>query len=251
MAQITLLDIVQDILSDADGDEVNSISATVESIQCANVVRDSFRAIIDIHDIKHHDKTIQLDATGTASPTTMTRPESLSAIQWIKYDKRATAGGAASYSDITWLSPKDFLDLTEGRSTGNSDVEQVTLSSNHIIKIKNDTDPTYWTQLEGFDDIVFDAYNKVIESNLQASKSLAYGTVEPTLALTDTAVIDLPSNLVNLIRTDAKAYFFDLFKGGATREIDRRRRNSEVRANRKRWLNKNEGRNTGPDYGRK
>ena len=54
MAKETLIDIVQDILSDADSDDVSSISDTVEADQCARVVRDVFNQIVADHDFNIH-----------------------------------------------------------------------------------------------------------------------------------------------------------------------------------------------------
>ena len=42
----TLLEIVQEILSDMDSDEVNSIDDTVESQQVASIVRSAYMAIM-------------------------------------------------------------------------------------------------------------------------------------------------------------------------------------------------------------
>ena len=64
MAKDTLLEIVQDILSDADGDEVNSISDPVESEQCAKILRNEFKTIVDEFDIKMQETLIQLTASG-------------------------------------------------------------------------------------------------------------------------------------------------------------------------------------------
>jgi len=46
MAKMTVLEIVQDILNDIDGDEVNSIDDTLESEQVAQIVKSTYDAII-------------------------------------------------------------------------------------------------------------------------------------------------------------------------------------------------------------
>ena len=75
MAKDTLLSIVQKILSDADGDLVNSIADTTEAQQCADVVADVFDQIVEQYDIHLHEQTIRLSPTGSSTPTIMTRPE--------------------------------------------------------------------------------------------------------------------------------------------------------------------------------
>ena len=252
MAKDTLLEIVQDILSDADGDEVNSISDTIESMQCARIVRNEFKDIADNFDLRHYETLTKLTASGSSTPCLMTRPEGFHDIKWIKYDKRLTAGGDPDFQVVSYMEPTSFIDMCHARTSSDSDVETMTLSSSgHSLLIKNDKAPTYWTLLEGYDDIIFDSYDSSLETNLQESKSLAYGTQRPTLTLADSSVADLPLNLMQLLKNRSRAFFFDVFKDGTTREVDKRQRNSEVRAQRYRHI-KNKGIDrTGPNYGRK
>lgn len=252
MAKDTLLEIVQAILSDIDGDEVNSISDTVESDQVARVVRNEFYDIVDNYDIEHVKTLSKLQATSSSTPTAMTRPEGFHQIEWVKYDKRISSGDSPDFEYINYLQPAEFLDLCHRRTASDTDVSQMTLSgSTHVLNIKNDIAPTYWTILEGYDELIFDSYNSSLETNLQASKSLVYGIQRPTLALSDTAVPDLPQNLMQLLKNRARAFCFDTMKDGVTREVDRRRRNSEVRQQRLRHVLKPYKDRTGPDYGRK
>lgn len=254
MAKETLLDIVQDILSDSDGDDVNSISDTIESDQCARVVRTAFNNIVDGSDLKHHETILRLTATGASTPNVMTRPEGFHDIEWIKYDVKITAGGDQNYEDVYFMEPERFLEYTSARTLSDTNVEGVTLDSGHVVLVRNDVRPRYWTMMEDYDDIIFDAYDSVVETNLQNSKSLAYGKLKPTLALSDSATPDLPKNLFNRLKNDARALYFDLYKDGVTSEIDRLRRRSEVRTQRDRHVTKYAERTTettGPDYGRR
>jgi len=252
MAKPTLLELVQDILSDADSDEVNSVTATVEADQAARVIRDSFRNLVDIHDIQHHQQLKQLTATGASTPTTMTRPEGFHSIEWIQYDKKLTAGGDARYGYVNWMEPDRFIEMTSSRTASDSTVTAVALASGYNLLVVNDQAPTYYTTLDGYENLIFDSYDSALETNLQQSKSLAFGIVKPTLALTDTATIDLPENLITLLRNDARATFFELYKGGVPQLMDRKRRQSETRAQRKKHITENQRpTNTGPYYGRK
>lgn len=251
MAKETLLEIVQEILSDSDGDNVNSISDTVESDQCARIVRSIFNDIVDIHDVEYHEQIKQLNATSTSTPNVMTRPEGFHTFEWIKYDKRTTAGGDPRYETVHYKPPVDFVNLCQNRTESDSDVTAVTLDSGFQLLVKNDQAPTFYTFLQGYDDIIFDSYDSALDANLQASKSLAFGVIKPTLSLTDTSVPDLPKHLFHLLKNQSRAYFFDIYKGGTTREVDRRHRQSVSRAKRHRHMSKEVGENTGPDYGRK
>lgn len=253
MAKDTLLDLVQDILSDADGDEVNSITDTVESEQCARVVRNEFKALVDEFDLKMQETLTKLDATSSATPTQMTRPEGFHSIEKIWYDKRLLVGDDPNFQEVYFKDWDSFLETSMSRTASDSDVETQTLgSSGYVLQIKNDQAPTYWTILEGYDDIIFDSYDSDLETNLQASKSLVRGVQRPSFALADGTVPDLPQNLMQLLKNRARAFYFDVYKDGTTKEIDKRQRNSEVRSQRKKYITKKlQQERTGPNYGRK
>lgn len=252
MAKDTLLDIVQDILSDADGDEVNSISDTVESDQCARVVRNEFKDIVDEFDIKMHETLTQLTASGASTPTLMTRPEGFHGIETIYYNVQVLVGDDPKFTEINFMDPERFLQMTMSRTASDTDIETMLLDSTYPLQIKNDTAPTYWTILEGYDNIVFDSFDNTLETNLQASKTLAKGVQRPTLALSNSAVPDLPQNMMQLLKNRARAFYFDVYKGGTTKEVDKRQRNSEVRSQRKKYITKKlQQERTGPNFGRK
>ena len=253
MAKDTLLDLVQDILSDADGDEVNSITDTVESEQCARVVRNEFKALVDEFDLKMQETLTKLDATSSATPTQMTRPEGFHSIEKIWYDKRLLVGDDPNFQEVYFKDWDSFLETSMSRTASDSDVETQTLgASGYVLQIKNDQAPTYWTILEGYDDIIFDSYDSDLETNLQASKSLVRGVQRPSFALADGTVPDLPQNLMQLLKNRARAFYFDVYKDGTTKEIDKRQRNSEVRSQRKKYITKKlQQERTGPNYGRK
>jgi len=253
VAKETLLEIVQDILSDSDGDAVNSISATVESEQAARVVRTIFNQIADGTDITYHEGVRELDATSPATPNIMRRPAGFYDIEWIRYNVKIATSEPNQYQRIRYRDPESFLDFTASRSSDDVDIEAITLTSGYELLVRNAQAPTWWTFLEGEDNIIFDAYDRNLDSNLQASKSLAYGKTKPTLALTDLSVPPLPDHLFNALKSQARALYFDLYKDGATREIDKLSRRTEVRTQRHRHLTKmdNVEKRTGQDFGRK
>lgn len=248
-----MLDLVQDILSDADGDEVNNISDTIESDQCARVIRNEFRQIVDEFDLKFHETLTKLDATNSTTPTQMTRPEGFHSIEWIKYDRRVLATDDPSYETVWYREPAEFLRLTTSRTASDSEVETMVLgNSGHSLQIRNDQSPKWWTILEGYDDIIFDSYDSSLETNLQNSKTLVRGIQRPTLSLVNASVPDLPENLMVLLRNRARAFYFDVYKDGTTKEVDKRQRNSEVRSQRDKYITKKlQQERSGPNYGRR
>lgn len=252
MAKDTVLSIVQDILSDADGDVVNSISDTSESLQCADLLKDVFTQIVEGYDLSLHDTLIKLTATSASTPTIMVRPEGFHEIEWVKYDSKLKVGDDQRYQTVRYETPSHFMQRTSLRTLSDSTVEAMTMpDSSHVILIRNDQAPIYYTILEGYDNLVFDGYDKALETNLQNSKSLAFGTLLPTLTLADLTVPDLPQHLMVLLRREVRAMFFDLYKDGLTAEVDRTRRRAEVRAMRQRRIVRNTDNDHGVNYGRK
>lgn len=253
MAKTTLLDIVQFVLSDADGDEVNSVSDTVESMQAAEIVQHEYFTIIDEFDIKMGETLIQLDATSAATPVLMTRPEGFHSISEIQYNVKDTAGGDAKYQPLTYVDWDRMMDISNGLAASATNVGTLNLpDSGHPFLFRNDKAPQYWTILEGYDTIVFDSYDVTVESNLQNSKSLARGVKRSTFTIADGTVPDLPENLMVLLKNRARAMYFDLFKDGMTPGVSRAQSHSEVRSQRKKYVTRKlQQQRTGPNYGRK
>ena len=253
MAKDTLLEIVQDILSEADGDNINSIGDTVESEQAAAVVQSEFFNIVDQMDLDHHKTVSQLTATSGTTPAVMTRPEGFYDIAWIQYDKRVTAGADPSFDHVHFMPTEDFVQMVASLTASASNVDQQTVNG-ITFNCYNDRSPTWYTFLSGYDSIIFDAYDSDLETNLQTSKSMAYGVQRPTLTIADATVPDLPQNLMTLLRNRSRAMYWDLYKDGVTKEIDKRQRNSEVRAQRQRHIaaqNRRKEQRRTPNYGRR
>src|SRR5687768_864155 len=109
--KMTLLEIVQEILSSMDSDEVNSIEDTTEAMQVAMVVR---RAYLDLRsrlNLPEHFDLFRLTASGDSDlPIIMYRPESVDQLLWLKYDKRLAADDPVDYCDIQYMPPTSFFD---------------------------------------------------------------------------------------------------------------------------------------------
>ena len=97
--------------------------------------------------------------------------------------------------------------------------------------IKNDTNPSYYTSLDGRV-FIFDSYDSSIDSTLQSSKTQVYGQVTNDLTIADTTVIDLPQELYNLLRNQARETCFELFKGGAPSKLVKMSNRSRIRVGR-------------------
>lgn len=195
----TVLDLVQQILSDMDGDEVNSISETEESEQVARHVIRAFENLVSTRDWLHTRGLVTLTPSGDADfPTQFTIPSNLKRLDYINYDKARSTDSKKLYLPVEWKEPDSFLRYVNRRDNTQPEVQVVVDPSGAEILIRNDQPPSYFTS---FDDetIIMDSFDSEVDSTLQQSKVQAQGFLIPTLAMTDNAVIDLPEDALSTL----------------------------------------------------
>ena len=141
-----LLGIVQNILSDMDSQEVNSISDSIEAMQVAQIVETTFYNIIASRDIPEHESFIKLTAlSNTDFPTHFKYPTNVKQIKNLSYD--VSSDGTYAYSDIKWLEPLDFINRTDGRNLSSSTVVDDKVAGTKI-HVYNDRMPSYYTSFD-------------------------------------------------------------------------------------------------------
>ena len=243
----TLLDMVQDILSDGDSDEVNSIADTVEAMQVARIIRTTYEEIISSRQWPHLSQLTTLTAASDVNtPTQFTMSDSVQYMEWLKYNKKTST--REMYDDVVYLQPQDFLKMTHARVSTNTNVQTVDDSTAGILLILNDKMPDYWTT---FDDetIIMDSFDNTIDTTLQASKVQAGAYVEPAFSLVDTYIPDLPSKSFSYLLAESKSVAFNtLFQEVNSKEEQKSRRQRIYTARNARSQNKAI---RTPDFGRK
>ena len=240
----TLLEIVQNILSDLDSENVNSISDTVEALQIAQVVEDTFYNIVSTRDIPEHHSLIKLTALADSSfPTHFQYPDNVKDITGVWYDK--SDDGSLDYGVVYWVEPLEFLSRTDGRTSYTSVADNVAGTN---LRIANDVMPTFYTS---FDDnyIVMDAHKSTVDTTLQTSKTRAMGVTIPVFSQTDSYTPDLDDAMFPYLIAESKSVCFSLFKGGPDPKIDQaaRRQKSYVQND----MYKTRRENVRPKYGRR
>lgn len=249
MAKLTLLEIVQDILNDLDSDEVNSINDTIEAQQVAQIVKTTFNNIIDGRNWPHLKQLFQLDASGTsAKPVYMKLPDNIIDVEWVKYNTRTTTDTKDKYTQITYKTPEEFLDIVEKRDSAASNVDVITDDSGASVNIFTDAAPVYFTS---FDDeyLVFDAYDSGIDTTLQNSKSQCFGKRVPTFTISDSFVPDLPTQMFSYLLNEAKSTAFLVLKQSPNAKAEQHSVTQRRRMSQEAWRIKNGI--TYPHYGRK
>jgi len=210
MAKMTLLEIVQDILSDMTSDEINSINDTLEALQVAQIVKSTFSDIITNGTWPHLRRLGQLEATNATTPTYMKMPEAVQKIEDIRYNKRTSTDTEDRYLKVTFKEIDDFLNLVMSRKESEDNVDKIVdVGTNVPLYIFNDTAPSFWTS---FDDeyIVFDSYDNQVDSFLQVSKNTLLMWVDPVFVISDDYIPDLPAKAFSYLLQESKSMCFSL-----------------------------------------
>lgn len=208
MAKMTLLEIVQDILSDMDSDEVNSINDSVESLQVAQIVKSTYYNIIDGKDYPWLYELFQMNTSGTLTlPTHMRLPESVIDLEWIKYNTKKATETKNRFTKIIYKTPEEFLDILDQRISTDTKVDIITDTTGIKLNVFNERAPSYFTSFDD-DYLVFDAYDSAVETNLQNSKTQCYGKKSVAFTLSDTFTPDLPVQMFTYLLNEAKSASF-------------------------------------------
>lgn len=203
--KLTLLELVVDILSDMDSDNVNSIDDTIESQQVAQIVKSSYYAMLSNRNWPHTRKLINLSSSLTlATPTHMYLPELVKELVFVNYDTHRDGDTRKLYTSMKYISPDAFLRRTNAYNDSAANVDVIQDPTGIQLLIRNDIPPTYYTS---FDDtaIVFDAYDKAVDDTLQASKVQAMGYVTPGWSMVDSFIPDLPEEAFIALQEEAKS----------------------------------------------
>lgn len=216
MAEYTLLDYVQTILSSMDSDEVNAYDDTVESIQVANIVKTVYNQIQARADLPEHYTLFELDSAADAAyPVLMTKPNDVSSILWIKYNKIEDGDTAPLWSKVNFLPLDQFLNHTLQFDLDDTTVDSMTITAVNADTLqflfKNDAAPKYFTT---FDDskVIFDSYDSEVDTTLERTKTLCYGRKDQSFTMSDTFVPFLDRDLSTLLLNESKVLAFSELK---------------------------------------
>lgn len=212
MAKRTLLDMTQNILNAMDSDEVNSIGDTVESLQVAEVIAETFEYITVGIDIPGRSGIIQLDASGDPDlPHQMTLPANVEHLDWVRYND----------AEVVYMTPLDFVNMTVKRSED----DNATLLDK--LYIYTDRDPQFYTSFDD-DTLVFDAYNLDEGATLMQARSLCWGQRSLPFLMEDDFVPPLPVEMFPRLLAEAKAACFINYKQVANSKEEQRARQQKV-----------------------
>jgi hypothetical protein len=203
--KMTLLDIVQDIQSDLDFDEVNSIDDTIESEQVARIVKSTYYSLMSNRLWPHLRRTIALDpVSNLAMPTHMRLADPIKKLCFINYDCAKLGETKKNYTKIKFLEPDQFIFKSNTRDSSAPNILTVDDFGGVELFIQLDKAPEFFTT---FDDehIVFDSLDQSVDSTLQDSKVQAQAYVVPVWKHEDSFVPDLPDDAFTALVEEAKS----------------------------------------------
>lgn len=188
---MTLLEIVQSVLSSMSSDEVNDINDTIESTQVALIAKEAYLNLMAQSEWPHLFKDGVLSALGDVSrPNYMQLPSNVYRIEEIKYEVTELGDTNRTFKTIEYQDPSTFIENLDTNKSGDSDVTTVTTDNSTVMFIKNDLFPTYWTSFDN-DLIVFDSYNVAEDTTLQSSKTKCLFYELPIWVNTNTSIPDM------------------------------------------------------------
>jgi hypothetical protein len=245
----SLLDIVQTILSDIDGDEVNSINDTEEANQVARIVKNNYLNLVSNTTWPHTRRALTIvPYSDSALPTHMKVAENLKELSGVFYNCAKLGETRKQYKEMKHLEPDDFLRKLNVRDNSKTNVRTIIDPSGVELFVLNDKAPEYFTS---FDDVVmiFDSYDEDVDDTLQDVKFQAHGYIIPDFNLEDDFIPDLPpdafSLLINKATSDAQLKL---------RQMQDMKAESES-IKQSRWMSRKSWRVAGgiryPNYGRK
>lgn len=247
--KMTLLEMVQDILSDMSGDYANTIGDTEESLQVAQIIKSTYHEMMNRREWPHLKKvTTLLSYSDSRYPTFLILPENTRRVEWITYRQTTKENPNASFSEVKFMEPGKFVQWTNSRSINNSNIEVIKTPEGVDLRIAKDCPPTYWTT---FDDkiVVMDSYDVEIDDILQGINTQVELYVYPSWEDRNDFVPNMPAHLFPALLSEAKSTCFLVIKKMANEKAEQQ----SVRQ--QRVLSSNGWRLAGgisyPDYGRK
>jgi len=206
--KMTLLEMVQDILSSMDSDDVNSINDTDEALQVAQTVKTIYYELMTSKEWAHLSKMTTLNSVADSSkPNYLLIPNNTYRVDYVKYDVADNTETRTRYEDMEYLYPDEFLNRQNNLNDDNSEITQITDFDGVKYNIYTDREPRVYTS---FDDkyLVFDAYDSVKESTLQGTNSQVRLYSVPTWTTEDNFTPDLPAENFPLFLAEAKSTCF-------------------------------------------
>jgi len=229
---------VQEIASDMDSDEVNSIDDTVESMQIATIIRSTFYDLSIELQLPEHEGLFELNASiDITKPTLMTIPDTVSLVRNVKYNNQGADDTYSRYEDVTFMNFEDFMEHQRGLIGQTSNVGEMAYQQNSEtfeIMYQSDKMPQWFTTMDDHT-FIFDSYDSSLDSTLQKSKTMCMGIILPTFNMVDTFTPDLDPTQFSLLKNKARVRAFFQLKQMQHPEAAKEVRKQQIQTQKNKW----------------
>jgi hypothetical protein len=247
--KMSILEMVQDILSDMSSDSVNSIGDTEEALQVTNILKSTYNEMMSRREWPHLKEVAPLESfSDSRYPTHLLLPENTRKVEWITYNQRNRSNPNDSFSVIKYMEPNAFIQWTNSRNSSGEGVVTVQTVTDVPFKILSNTPPTYWTS---FNDkyIIMDSYESLVEDTLQGSQAQTEIYLYPNWETSDSFVPNLPGHLFPALLAEAKSTCFYILKQTANEKAEQQSKRQQNKMSMSSWVTN--GGLRYPDYGRR
>lgn len=238
----SLIEIVKKILIAMDSESVNSITDTEEASMVADICETVFYNLVAERHIPEHEELLKLTAASDSNyPTHFNYPDGVSNVRKVWYQNKD-----GKYTEVVFVDPLEFLSKAD---TVESNYDTVfDKNGGTSFRIINNRHPTFYTS---FDDywIVMNAYDKAVDSTLQASKVRAYGIKNPIFSKTDFYVPDIDDEMFPYYEAECTSMCMSLLSTGSDPKVEQvaRRQKARIQAH----IYRNQRPNHWSNYGRR
>ena len=193
--KMTVLEIIQEVLSYIDGDEVTDWDDTTESEQVYTIVKSTYYNMMSNRLWPHLRKGVTVATLADVNtPTHMALADTIKELCFINYDVATTTDTRKKYTELKYLSSEEFIHRTNQEDDSLSEVQVVTDLSGIELMIRNDRAPTYYTSFDD-ENLVMDSFDSAVSTTLETAKVQAQAYVLPTWTDgTDSFIPDLPDD---------------------------------------------------------
>jgi hypothetical protein len=244
---MTVLKMVQKVLSSLSSDEVSTISETVESVQILDILEDVFNNLVTNKIIKSTEGLTKLETPSSSSyPNYLYLSDPTVKLTNLKYN--VGTSGMVEYRDIHWQEPAEFLQRMMRLKADDDNVTVVVDYSGVKLLVQNDEHPHFFTS---FDNkyLIFDSWDSNEDSILQASKSVALAQKIPAFTRSDSFVPDIDETLFPLLLNEVKSWAHLELRQNGHQKAEQQARSQRVSYQKFRDRLKED--DTRPDYGRR
>lgn len=227
MMKMTLLEMVQNIASALETDEINSITDTTEALQIAEVIKETFYEQFNNIFVPELQRLFSFESVSDVlSPNYLLIPTNVSKMMWLKYRNFRQDD---KLFDIEYVEPTDFLERQFQYSTSYPHVVATTDPSSGVTyNVLTNGPPNFWTM---FDDkyIAFDSYDLLYETTMEGPNAVGFGVQSFEFLLEDDYVPPLDGSLFPLLLAESKSTCFVNLKQVASSKEEQKARRQRIR----------------------